>query len=417
MTRQDAYSFKEKFYKARTIKIDFLATDQNGCVFKDNVNSSIDETALPVIEKLDTVCSGSNSTIRIRNTNKSPEGLTRRVFDYGVDYLGNRVVFAPYVSSTGIETVIYKFPDVGQLPFKVYGIVLGNDTSLIDGRQNECRAVLDTSIFVRPIPQIKFTANPVCARNDTTFFKNLTRFRHNSTDPKDSIIVSYLWDFGDGSSRSNLKNPSHVFQIDGNKMVSLTATTASGCKATDTLEVGVKSSPKAYFTTSKDSSLLDFSEPIEFINLTTGEYTKALWEFGDGDISSDLFNTQHQYDSLKRFEVKLTVWNNQNECPDSYTKVAELRPILLLPNVFSPNGDGQNDQLFLIYRLIDELEEFKIYNRWGQVVFDANGNLKARWDGTYKGTDQEIGSYVAYVKAKGKHGINYNFKQNITLIR
>ena len=86
------------------------------------------------------------------------------------------------------------------------------------------------------------------------------------------------------------------------------------------------------------------------------------------------------------------------------------------PNAFTPNGDGTNDGFQLIHKSLDELIEYKIFNRWGQVVFESD-DLNATWDGTFKGVDQEVGVYVVYVRAIGVYGDEFEFKKNLTLIR
>lgn len=63
-----------------------------------------------------------------------------------------------------------------------------------------------------------------------------------------------------------------------------------------------------------------------------------------------------------------------------------------LPTVFSPNGDGENDRLFIRGWGIKEVLEFNVYNRWGQLVY-ASTDLKEGWDGTYNGKDQPADTY------------------------
>lgn len=89
---------------------------------------------------------------------------------------------------------------------------------------------------------------------------------------------------------------------------------------------------------------------------------------------------------------------------------------VILPNAFSPNGDGFNDFIGVRARGIEELEQFLIYNRWGQLVFETN-DINARWDGTFKGKPQDIGVYVFYVQAQKFLGGEYFIKGNITLLR
>jgi gliding motility-associated-like protein len=87
-----------------------------------------------------------------------------------------------------------------------------------------------------------------------------------------------------------------------------------------------------------------------------------------------------------------------------------------IPNAFSPNGDGINDDLNIV--TFDEitLETFDIYDRWGTLVFSAT-DITDAWDGTYLGKEQEIGSYV-YIFV-GRDYLNREILKNgtITLLR
>ena len=64
-----------------------------------------------------------------------------------------------------------------------------------------------------------------------------------------------------------------------------------------------------------------------------------------------------------------------------------------VPTAFTPNGDGVNDIVFVAGWGIKSLQYFKIFNRWGELVFESN-DIKVGWDGTYKGVPQNIETYV-----------------------
>lgn len=88
--------------------------------------------------------------------------------------------------------------------------------------------------------------------------------------------------------------------------------------------------------------------------------------------------------------------------------------IVLIPNAFSPNGDGIND----VFRVVatNALDiHMLIYNRWGEVVYD-NGNTSPQWNGTYKGKQQEIGVYVYLITITYTDGTAVIKKGNVTLI-
>lgn len=97
--------------------------------------------------------------------------------------------------------------------------------------------------------------------------------------------------------------------------------------------------------------------------------------------------------------------------------VSPLQDKLLIPNAFSPNGDGVND----VFRAVSSSElsqfGFYVYNRWGEVVFETN-NPAEGWDGTFRATLQEIGVYVYYVEYTfANDGTERIVKGNVTLVR
>ena len=88
---------------------------------------------------------------------------------------------------------------------------------------------------------------------------------------------------------------------------------------------------------------------------------------------------------------------------------------VLVPNAFSPNGDGVNDVFKAQGNNIASLKLI-VYNRWGQVVFEGN-DLHTGWDGTLKGQPQPISVYVYYLTAAFEDGKTHTEQGNITLIR
>ena len=87
-----------------------------------------------------------------------------------------------------------------------------------------------------------------------------------------------------------------------------------------------------------------------------------------------------------------------------------------LPDTFTPNGDGINDIIYIKGWGIAEILEFKIYNRWGEVVFETN-DLSQGWNGKYKGKDQEIDTYVYILRVKGFADEEISAKGLINLTR
>ncbi|WP_204306850.1 gliding motility-associated C-terminal domain-containing protein, partial [Klebsiella aerogenes] len=74
-------------------------------------------------------------------------------------------------------------------------------------------------------------------------------------------------------------------------------------------------------------------------------------------------------------------------------RIYKTGPEIFVPSAFTPNGDGRNDILKPITVGITQLFYFRIYNRWGQLVFSTSSIGKG-WDGTFGGVKQASGTYV-----------------------
>jgi len=89
-----------------------------------------------------------------------------------------------------------------------------------------------------------------------------------------------------------------------------------------------------------------------------------------------------------------------------------------VPKAFSPNGDGQNDRLFPILVGISNLQYFRVYNRWGVLVYEARTyGTSIGWDGTYKGTPQPMETYIWVAEAVDVLGKTLKAGGNSILIR
>jgi len=105
-------------------------------------------------------------------------------------------------------------------------------------------------------------------------------------------------------------------------------------------------------------------------------------------------------------------------CVDTSNVVCvEQVPRFIVPNTFTPNGDGINDEFTPVKVFIDKTDYlFIIYNRWGQKIFETNDFYKG-WDGINKGKRVPMGVYVYYFKFKIRKGIRIEKTGTITLLR
>ncbi len=91
-------------------------------------------------------------------------------------------------------------------------------------------------------------------------------------------------------------------------------------------------------------------------------------------------------------------------------------PVIEVPKAFTPNGDERNDVFKLLHSgLIKEIVEFKIYNRWGQVVYEATNN--EGWDGTQKGEPAPSDVYIYRIVVKTFDDVLQDKTGDVTLLR
>jgi gliding motility-associated-like protein len=102
-------------------------------------------------------------------------------------------------------------------------------------------------------------------------------------------------------------------------------------------------------------------------------------------------------------------------------RVIKNRPVFI-PNAFSPNADGRNDA-FTVYAGpgARRIQELKIFNRWGGMVYDGQdfppNAPEFGWDGTFRGEPAQIGVYAYYAKVEFIDGIVVLFEGDIQVVR
>ncbi len=114
------------------------------------------------------------------------------------------------------------------------------------------------------------------------------------------------------------------------------------------------------------------------------------------------FDNNSYYEVVYLMEKPATVRLNITDLygclgSDSTYVGADLCCRVILPDAFTPNGDGRNDVYKCINLLNHKVHTFVIQNRWGQTVFETT-NGSEPWDGTFKGKPQEPGTYIYYIK-------------------
>ena len=215
-----------------------------------------------------------------------------------------------------------------------------------------------------------------------------------------SIGSVYSWTPSTYLSNPNIANPFSTAQEDITYYVSVSD--VQGCSDQDSVIITVLSAPSASFTSEIEAGCEGVV--VKFTNTSIDGFSFD-WLFGDGETTTDESPT-HAFNYGEDFTAALTV-TNTNGCIDNATFSGTALDFedyfdIFIPNVFTPNGDGENDIFAVeVSGKLNECSDLKIYNRWGQIIFISTGG-NTKWDGyTNVGLAVPEGTYFFVVEING----------------
>ena len=215
-----------------------------------------------------------------------------------------------------------------------------------------------------------------------------------------SIGSVYSWTPSTYLSNPNIANPFSTAQEDITYYVSVSD--VQGCSDQDSVKITVLSAPSASFTSEIEAGCEGVV--VKFTNTSIDGFSFD-WLFGDGETTTDESPT-HAFPYGEDFTAALTV-TNTNGCIDNATFSGTALDFedyfdIFIPNVFTPNGDGENDIFAVeVSGKLNECSDLKIYNRWGQIIFISTGG-NTKWDGyTNVGLAVPEGTYFFVVEING----------------
>lgn len=301
----------------------------------------------------------------------------------------------------GVRTILWDFGDGTTSTSGTQGHTYtqaGNYTiKLVVTDSIGCSDSTTVSVFVEPSP---FTA--MTTSDDTVCVGELVHF----TDSIGIGAINYTWDFDDGNVLSQSHNPSHSFDNPGTYNVTLTAFYEICPTSTKDTIITVYDYPMVNLGDDK-TFCPGLDTAVQLLNI---ENSSQIMQWSTGVTADNIFASQ-----TGRYWASV----DNNGCATTDSIWVKRNCYLNIPNSFSPNGDGRNDHFIPRSLLAAGLREFnmKIFNRWGELIFQTN-NIEGRgWDGTYGGKDQSVGVYVYMIEAQWVNGFRNSFTGNITLMR
>lgn len=150
---------------------------------------------------------------------------------------------------------------------------------------------------------------------------------------------------------------------------------------------------------------LSGSAPLEVqfsANANTPTALYYRWEIYRGtNLIATRTDAEQRYTFNENGSYRVLLWVSNDHCitDSSVVDVTVSESMLKVPNVFTPNGDGSNDEFRVVYRSLAEFHCW-IYNRWGHLVYDWTDPAKG-WDGNIGGRPAATGAYYYVIRAKG----------------
>ena len=280
-------------------------------------------------------------------------------------------------SKGSISNYLWNFGDQAQFngqnpPAHIYTISKNYTIKLIVTDFHGCTDTATATRFVTPTPLIDFTGlkPQYCTGNQVLLRRKIGTY-----------ITGYVWDNGEGKTFTNDVDVNFSYAAQGVYTITLTGVdrycgTASVSKTVPVYKVPVVKLPADTVLCQNDQMLIGVaSNPAYTYTWNTGATTSQ--------VLTDIFTRDY----------KLTAANNGCSAYDAMHVKVLTACVIKVPNAFTPNRDGLNDELLATNADLAKNFSFKVFNRNGQLVFSTTNPLEG-WDGRLKGNPQEAGTYV-----------------------
>lgn len=300
-----------------------------------------------------------------------------------------------------------------QNPVHLYNTPGLFDVTLTITTQSGCvnSVTMPAAIKVVSSPLIDITGNTkICAGDSILHAGVFLR--------TDTSAVTWSWIFPNGNT-STLQNPPYqVYNTAGNDLiVTAIATNSSGCKDTATKNIIVNPLPTV---TMPGLITVQAGFPVTIPATYSAGVNNWIWTPSTGLSCINCPTPDADPNFNTTYRVTFTDDNNCSNSDTIQVVVICKDGNLFMPNTFSPNGDGNNDIFYPRGRGLFSVKLLRIFNRWGEIVFEKRGfqvnDETQGWNGKYKGNPASPDVYVYQVEVVCDNGDIIKLDGNIALI-
>lgn len=370
-----------KYNRSDNYKVSLTVTSKDGCVAtatKDfTVNGSIPKAAF---DFANTAPYCGTKPVRIQNNSTVDFGNVTRLEIYW-DYANNPTVKETDEDPAPGKLYTHSYTDpASPKTYTVRMVAYSGGTA--------CADFASKTFTLYPQPKAAFTssASQLCTGETVTFT--------DKSSTGSSAAKTWYWNLGK-NSLSNLQNPSKQYNDSGRADVSMYFYNADGC-ISDTASTSLTIYPNPVVSLKHTDRVLaggtiSITPLFIYGNQLSYKWTPPTYLSSDTAIAPKSIPSDD-------ITYKLTL-TAEGGCTASDTIFISVLKGPVVPNAFSPNGDGINDTWKIRYLESYPDASIDVYNRAGQIVFRSIG-YGTEWDGSYKGQPLPVGTYYYVINPR-----------------
>ena len=400
------------------------------CTADTSITVTVLSIPVPGVTPPQAICAGSSATLTATGGTKYTWSTGAKTATISVTPLTTST-YTVTVSNGACSKDTVTTVTVNPVPVPV----LGGNTAICSGKFTILTASGGTSYLwsngpatsadsVTPVTTTTYTvqvSNGLCIK-DTTVTVTVTPTPVPTVSPTQSICIgnsanlsasgaaTYLWSPPTGLSSINIDDPV------AKPIVTTTYTVilANGvCTAEDSVKVIVN--PLPFEVATPTPATINIGQSVTLT--VSPQLPGSIYDWSpSGSLSCNTCPDPSANPLVNTTYYVITTDGNGCQTEDTVqVNVTDICGHLFVPNVFSPNGDGHNDVLY-VYGLCVGSMDFIVYDRWGNKIFESMTQNQG-WDGTYRGQPMNPDVYAYYLWAKLLDGTEVTKSGNVTLVK
>jgi gliding motility-associated-like protein len=271
--------------------------------------------------------------------------------------------------------------------------------------ESGCSTMLESSLEMVLIekPIVNFNFDSYCINKPVVFT--------NSSDNSKSGEVRYKWFIGN-SEMGTERNMTHTFNQNGLQQIKLQVSPAlcEDLVQEVSKDLTIESAP-----TAERYKVVDAVKGKDVVLKARNLDATITWLPGDNLSNSSSTSPTLKPAKEQDYKIKYQFESGCTTIDSQLVRIFDAENIFV-PKAFTPNGDGRNDMLKPMLVGMRQINYFRVYNRWGNLVFESR-TANAGWDGRFKGVLQPMETYVWVVEGITDGGKTIRSSGNTTLIR